>query len=131
MQSDTNRRIFDRYKLRPMYTPIAVRLLDETNFGKEGHGYDISVGGVRFELDSPIAPGTAVAIRIMLPQSGQGDVGPGRAVFAFANIVWLQEEDLEEKGPVRMAAVFSRFARTGDRERLLRSLATGAYAKAA
>ena len=131
MQSDTNRRIFDRYKLRPMYTPIAVRLLDETNFGKEGHGYDISEGGVRFELDSPIAPGTAVAIRIMLPQSGQGDVGPGRAVFAFANIVWLQEEDLEEKGPVRMAAVFSRFARTGDRERLLRSLATGAYAKAA
>lgn len=131
MQTEANRRRFDRYKLRPAYTPIAIRLLDETNFGAEGHGYDISEGGVRFELDHPVAPGTAVAIRIMLPDTAQGDVGPGRAVFAFANIVWLQEEDLEENGPVRMAAVFSRFARAGDRERLLRSLATGAYAKAA
>ena len=31
--------------------------------------------------------------------------GPGRSVFAFANIVRLQDED--DPGPVRMAAVFT------------------------
>ena len=58
-----------------------------------------------------------------------GDIGPGRSVFVFANIVWLEDED--QIPPVRMAAVFAYFARAGDQERLLKQFATGRYRMAA
>jgi len=57
------------------------------------------------------------------------DIGPGRSVFVFANVVWLEDED--QPGPYKMAAVFTHFARAGDRERLLRQFATGRYRAAA
>jgi len=100
------------------YTPIAVRRLDEDVFTLEGHAYDISVGGVQFELDQGIEPGTRVAVRIHLP-TRVGDVGPGRAVFAFGNVVWNDDEDV---GPVRLAVAFTSFARAGDEERLVRQI---------
>jgi hypothetical protein len=112
-----------------MYTPIAVRLLDRDHFEFEGHAYDISEGGVRFELDRPVQPGTRIAMQITLPSINEFDLGPGRSVFVFANVVWIDDED--EPGPVRMAAVFSQFARVGDRERLLRQFSTGRYRAAA
>lgn len=112
-----------------MYAPLAVRLLDADTFTIEGHAYDISVGGIRFELDRPIEPGTQVAMQITLPPTDLGDIGPGRSVFVFANIVWLEDED--QVPPVRMAAVFAYFARAGDQERLLKQFATGRYRMAA
>lgn len=113
-----------------MYAPVAIRLLTEEHYAAQGHAYDISEGGLRFELDRGIEAGTQVAVQVTLPGSAPDDEdGPGRSVFAFANIVRLQDED--EPGPVRMAAVFSRFAREGDRERLLRQLGSGRFAKAA
>ena len=60
-----------------------------------------------------------MALKIELP-TRVDDVGPGRAVFAFANIVWMDDED---EGPVRMAAVFTSFARIGDEERLMNQIA--------
>lgn len=112
-----------------MYAPLAVRLPDADTFTNEGHAYDISVGGIRFELDQPIAPGTPVAMQITLPPTELADIGPGRTVLVFANIVWLEDED--EIPPVRMAAVFTHFARAGDQERLLKQFATGRYRMAA
>lgn len=129
MTTTTNRRQYERFALAPMYTPITARLLDNEEFSLEGHAYNISEGGVQFELDHPIAPGTAIALQITLPTgTAAPDIGPGRSVFVFANIVWLDDE---EPGPVRMAATFTRFARLGDKERLLRMISSGRYARAA
>jgi len=107
-----------RHVLPVGYTPIAVRRLDEDEFVLEGHAYDISAGGVQFELDQGIEPGTPIAVRIHLP-TRVGDIGPGRAVFAFGNVVWLDDEDA---GPVRLAVAFTSFARAGDQERLVRQI---------
>ena len=126
----TNRRRFERFMLPAAYTAIAIRTLDSDTFDFEGHTYDISEGGLQFELDRGFEAGTQVAIKIELPDAvlAAGDVGPGRAVFAFGNIVWMDDS---EPGPVRMAVVFTRFARAGDRERLLRTFAAGRLRRAA
>ncbi len=118
MQSNEERRIAPRYVLPTGYTRIAVRRLDEDVFSLEGHAYDISAGGMQFELDQGIEPGTRVATRIHLP-TRVGDVGPGRAVFAFGNVVWNDDEDV---GPVRLAVAFTSFARAGDEDRLMRQI---------
>ncbi len=107
-----------------MYTTLSVRTMDETVFTRHGHAYDLSEGGARFELDVPIEPGTQIAIQIQLPESAieGGDVGPGRAVFVIGNVVWC---DIAEPGPAKMAVAFTRFARTGDRDRLLKPFQNG------
>lgn len=126
-----NRRRFERFALPAQYTPISLRFLDSEHFTLDGHAYDISEGGIQFELDRGIEPGTAVALQVTLPVSAWTDcpdLGPGRSIFVFANVVWLDDG---EPGPVRMAAVFSRFARAGDRERLLRQISSGRIRRAA
>lgn len=126
-----NRRQFERFALVAAYNPVAIRLLDQDHFSLEGHAYDISEGGIQFELDHPIAPGTPVAIQITLTAAQRAaarDIGPGRSIFVFANVVWLSEE---EPGPVRMAAAFTRFARAGDRERLFNQISAGKLRRAA
>ncbi len=124
-----NRRQHERFVLQPMYTRVALRLLSEDTFTREGHIHNASEGGLMFELDDPIAPGTPVAVQIYLPGL-HNDVGPGRAVFALGTIVWVAD-DVDEPGPVRMAVSFSHYAREGDRERLIRQLASGRFARAA
>lgn len=125
-----NRRRHERIALQPMYTAVAVRLLDDDRFILEGHAYDISEGGVQFELDRAIAPGTPVAMQVFLPAAVTmgDDVGPGRAIFLFGNIVWLDDE---EPGPARMALAVTSFARAGDQDRLIRALSRQRLARAA
>lgn len=130
----SNRRLHQRYAMQPMYTPVLVRLLENEHFTLEGHAYNVSEGGVQFELDHPIAPGTPVAFQITIPVPHNAPnkhwdgLGPGRSVFALGNVVWLDDS---EPGPVRMAAAITRFCRPCDRERLLGQLASGRYAIAA
>ncbi|MCC6321582.1 MAG: PilZ domain-containing protein [Phycisphaerales bacterium] len=127
------RRQFPRFVLEPMYTPLAVRTLEGDQpvgaFDIEGHAYDISEGGARFELDRPLKPGTRVAMQITLPSISDSDIGPGRSILVFANVVWLDEDD--QIPPYRMAVVFTHFARAGDRDRLVRQFASGRYRAAA
>lgn len=130
--SQVDRRRFERFAVLPMYTEIALRKADQQEFGLLGHAYDISEGGVRFELDVPIEPGTAVAAQIMLPGltggvGGESVDGPGRAVFVQGNVVWCTV-DVDEPGPVQMAMAITRFCREGDRERLMRRLSRRASA---
>ena len=122
-----NRRRFERFALAPMYTPVAVRLLADDTFEFEGHAYDIGEGGLRFELDRPIDPGTPVAIRVMLPGAGPEEL---RSVCVLANVIWV-DEDADEPGPVRMAAAFTKFARAADKWRLMGLLGSGRFARAA
>lgn len=123
-----NRRRFERFTLPAAYTQVRVRHdgIDEPI--KVGHAYDISEGGVRFELDEPIQPGHAIEIELKLPgPAGLGD--RERTVCAHARVIWIETED--EPGPVRMAAVFRHFDRPADRETLMQRLVTGSYARAA
>ena len=124
------RRQFERYRLPSMYTAIAARELHAEQFSLTGHAYDISRGGMRFELDQPLEPGTRIALRIELPGSAASWAEP-RVVFAFANVVWIEQDDLDDTGPVRMACVFTNFCRPGDEDHLMRRLRSGRYAKAA
>lgn len=133
MRAVENRRRFERYALKPMYTPLALTLPGEDGEGLDGHAYDISEGGIQFELDFGIDPGTEVDLEIFLPHLGDpryGDEGPGRSIRARARIVWMQIDE-DEPGPVRQAAVFLGFDRIGDRERLLKRFASDQYRLAA
>ena len=126
------RRQFPRFVVEPMYTPVGARVEggadgEDAPFDLEGHAYDISEGGARFELDRAVAPGTAIAMRVFLPGVGERD--EGRSVLVYANVVW--SEDTDEAGPYRTAAVFTHFARAGDRDRLVRHFASGRYRMAA
>ncbi|HVU62716.1 MAG TPA: PilZ domain-containing protein [Phycisphaerales bacterium] len=127
--TSTDRRLFPRFALEPMYTPVAVQCPEARAFDNEGHVYDISEGGVRFEADKPIKPGSPIAMQITLPNTNPREIEPGRTVFVYGKVVWLEDED--EPGPYKMAAEFTRYAKAQDRERLLRQFATGRYRAAA
>ncbi|MFM9995087.1 MAG: PilZ domain-containing protein [Phycisphaerales bacterium] len=129
MGQTTNRRRFERFAVRPMYTPIAVRLLSEREFSRLGHAYDVSEGGAQFELDDPIAPGTPVEIRLALPADDGGGEDE-HTVTVRGNVVWVSQ-DADEPGPVRLAAAFQSFEAGADRARLLGVLSSGRYARAA
>ena len=126
-----DRREHARFRVNPGYTPVEVRVHPGERFEFAGHIYDLSEGGVCFELDRPIEPGARVSLKIELPghlfDAGR-DIGPGRAVFVTGNVVWC---DLDEPGASRMAVAVTRFDRAGDRERLIRSLTAGRYLRAA
>lgn len=127
--SEPNRRIHTRYQLPSMYTEIAVREPGTEQYTMTGHAYDISLGGMRFELDEPIQPGTAIEVRIQLP--GPTALRPDHAICATAHVVWTEQDDLEGGGSVRMACVFHSFARPGDEQALLAQISRGSYARAA
>lgn len=129
MTVSSERRQFDRFELPAMYTRISVRSLDRDIFEWDGHAYDISRGGVRFELDRPFEPGTPIAMRIELPRSTIERSTEPRNVFVFGNVVWL--EDADQPAPYKMAAVFTRFACAGDEELLLKRMHSGHYSVAA
>ena len=109
-----NRRLHTRFNTPPMYHAVTVRLPDQVDFTLDGHVYNISEGGIQFELDDPIAPGTDVSMMFHLPAGF--DIGPGRGIFIMGKVIWLS--DVEEPGPVRMAMSFNLFPREGDSERL-------------
>ncbi len=124
MSPEVERRNHARYELPSMYTTVCVVDAD----GAErcgGHAYDISQGGMRFELDDALEPGSTVQIRIDLPG------GNDRTVLADVNILWVEEEDVELEGPVRMAGSFAGFSNEEDATRLKKMLRRGRYHLAA
>lgn len=129
MTTSPDRRRHDRYELPAMYSRIAIRRLESDDFEWDGHAYDISRGGVRFELDRGFEPGTPIAMRIDLPRAMIERSTERRSVYVFANVVWLEDDD--QTGPIRMAAVFSRFCQSGDEELLLKRINSGRYSLAA
>lgn len=129
MKISGDRRQNPRFTVPSMYSKVMVRLLDEEDFTREGHAYDISAGGVRFELDGPIEAGTPIAMRIDLPHSRVERSTEWRDIFAFANVVWVEWDDAP--GPYRLAAVFTEFPSIEDAHMLDRRLCAGAYSAAA
>jgi hypothetical protein len=118
-----NRRRHERLRLPPMYTPVTLCRLDNQRV-LEGHSYDISEGGLQFELDEAIEAGTPVAIELALPRPGRRPA----TIEVLGTVVWTDES---EPGPVRMAVEIKSFALPEDRDSLRQYIAAGRVAKAA
>ncbi len=90
-----------RLKIAAMYSLVRVRPAGDERYRWTGHIYDVSLGGMRFELDHPVEPGTAIEVRGMLP-------GQEHVTFNAAGTV-VRFHDDEELGPVRMGMQFDHF----------------------
>jgi hypothetical protein len=126
-----------------MYTGVVAECPERPGEALDGHVYDISEGGVRFELDHAIAPGSAVTLRIDLPRwlpaplegpedGGASDAGvliEPKPVEVLASVIWADDDGVP--GPVRMAATFTAFLDAADRDRLFSTLAAGTLRRAA
>lgn len=111
-------RAHDRYALDPAYTMVTVQRFEDGRLATvEGHAYDLSPGGIRFELDEPLEVGERVAFCLQLP-------GETTSIFVSGRVVWTHDEE-DDPGPRRMGAVFTRFLAGEDRSRLLRYLNGG------
>lgn len=131
MTLQIDRRRFERFEVDPSLTGVAIRLADESTYTRFGHAYDVSEGGVCFELDHPIEPGTWVSMRMDLPLASLAaahDRGPGQSVYAAGNVVWCR---MDEPGPAKLAMTINRFERASDRERLVRAMTWGRHLRAA
>ncbi len=131
MRIGNERRVHERYLLPSMYTAIDVRPGEADSFKWTGHAYDLSVGGMRFELDEAITPGTEIGVRITLPGAEHLRLIERKPIYVLATVVWVEEDDLESGGPVRMACVFRNFCQPGDEARLRARLESGRYSLAA
>ena len=102
-----------RLKVPAMYTLARVRAAGDARYKWTGHIYDISLTGMRFELDQPLDPGTQVEVRGMLP-------GSNHTTFRAAGRIIRLHEDAEESqlGPTRMAMTFDSFSNSADQRRL-------------
>ena len=113
-----------RLRVPPMYTLIRVRPPGRRKYIWSGHIYDVSSTGLRFELDTPVAPGTPIDVRVTLP-------GAGGTTVSLSGHVVRWHDDADEPGPVRMGMAFDTFARPVDRFRLLEYLRAHAARAAA
>lgn len=109
-----------RYRAHAAYTRVVVRpsagTVTEPKPGpeQEGHAYDLSARGVRFELDDAMPTGTPISFEIDLPGCRTPVRGKGRVVRVFSG-----EDD---PGPRRMAAHIEEFESEHDRVRLAEHL---------
>jgi PilZ domain len=134
MDYELDRRLHLRFSLQPGYSRMVVQPIHSPECLWEGHAYDISVGGVRFELDEPLDPGSKIAMRIDLPNSSVHRHTGRRSIFAFGRVLRLCPDDEEFGrgiGPMRMAAIFTQFARDEDHAMLMQYLSSGQFAIAA
>ena len=100
-----------RLPLPAMYTLVRVKPRGADRFCWTGHIYDVSLTGMRFELDEPIDPGTVVEIRAMLP-------GANHVAFNATGIIVRFHDDENDFGPMRMGMMFEEFHHEEDRESL-------------
>lgn len=120
-----NRRRFERFSLRPMYTAVSVRRRGAEHGSRlDGHAYDIGEGGVNFELDEPVLPGESVDIEIELP-------GCDRRIKASGEVVRCEDDPADVLGPSRMALRFDGFESDLDLPALRRYLGEGWLMRAA
>ena len=111
-----------RYEVDPMYTSVTAERTDGSDreplepHKLEGHAYDISLGGMRFELDEALPAGARVAVEVALPGCVQPIRATARVVRVFSAV--------DDPGPRRMAVEFETFL-GASREALGRHIAQG------
>jgi hypothetical protein len=120
-QSAADRRAADRFAPQVGYSRVVVSV-DKPNRSHnafEGHAYDVSLNGLRFELDEPLEEGTPIEVELHLPGLLQSIRSTGRVVRVL--------DELEEAGPQRMAVAFRSFSSPLDASRLTKHLASGFF----
>ncbi len=99
-----DRRRHERTSLPAAYTRVLVRRPGRSRFSLAGHAYDISAGGIRFELDKPLPVGEEVDVKLKLP-------GVDTPLRAHGTVIRFHDPD--EVGPVRMGLKFNRVITDG------------------
>lgn len=108
-----------RLRVPAAYTLVRVKPVGTEQYCWSGHIYDISLTGMRFELDAPLPPGSRVEVRGMLP-------GHNHITFrAAGRVVRIHDDPDDEGGPSRMAMSFDRFQTAFDQRRLMDYLDAG------
>ncbi|MEM1109563.1 MAG: PilZ domain-containing protein [Planctomycetota bacterium] len=101
-----------RLKVPAMYSLVRVRPAGADRYCWTGHIYDVSLSGMRFELDEALAPGTDVEVRGILP-------GQAHVTFRAAGRIVRYHDDKPEMGPTRMGMAFDHFHSEVDQDRLV------------
>ncbi len=99
MANQSERRRHERFTVDPMYSSVAV---SRGTRRTDGHVYDVSLGGMRFELDRAVPKGAEIDVEIQLP-------GCTDAICAKARVVRVFDR-IDDPGPRRMAVEFETFA---------------------
>lgn len=107
----SEQRTAPRLKVPAMYTLLRAGPAGSGRYEWSGHIYDISMSGIRFELDQPLEPGTKIEVRGMLP-------GGAYTSFRATGTVVRLHSDPEETGPATMGLAFEHFNSPMDHERL-------------
>lgn len=119
--NEDNRRAADRFAPKTGYTRVVIapeqKNSKPTEF--EGHAYDVSLNGLRFELDEPLEEGASVEIELHLP-------GLLNSIRTKGRVVRIFDED-GDPGPCRMAATFQGFHTPLDASRLTTHLGSGYF----
>lgn len=120
-QSAVDRRVADRFSPQVGYSRVVVSVdkPDRPQSAFEGHAYDVSVNGLRFELDEPLEEGTPIEVELHLPGMLKSIRSTGRVVRVL--------DDHEDAGPQRMALTFRSFSSPLDASRLTKHLASGYF----
>lgn len=123
METAKDRRLHDRFTVDPMFSSVAVLPGGATepcggehrsdDLGCDGHLYEISLGGMRFELDEALPRDACVRVAISLPGCTDPIRVDARVVRVF--------DAIDDPGPRRMVAQFETFA-DGAREALAKYL---------
>lgn len=102
-QPIADRRAHDRFVVEPMYSAVRVTPRGR-NSGEplEGHIYEISIGGMRFELDEPLPRDSKVSAELTLPGCEVPITVEGRVLRVF--------DVVDDPGPRRMVLEFETFA---------------------
>lgn len=108
---DTETRRQPRLKIPAMYSLVRVRPAGADRYYWTGHIYDVSLSGMRFELDEPLQPGTNIEVRGILP-------GQEQMCFRATGQIVRFHDDEPEAGPTRMGMTFTQFHSDVDLDRL-------------
>lgn len=114
-----------RLRLPAMYTLLRARPAGGDRYRWTGYIYDISITGMRFELDKALEPGAEIEVRGMLP------AGRHTTFRAAGQVVRIHDDDESGIGPIRMAMTFDTFTHERERDRLLDYLHTSGLRSAA
>lgn len=119
-----DRREHPRFMLPPMHAPVTIQRIELGSLRPlEGHAYNVSERGLRFEIDEVLEPNEYVAFRLTLPQESCLVSGRGR-------VVWVAD-DLDDPGPRRAGLLIETFEDPRDAARLTRMFGSGALQRAA
>lgn len=79
----SNRRVHQRRSVAAMYSAVEAKPIGGFGPTASGHIYDVSLGGVRIDLDDPVAPGTDLRLALHLPAESKAIRVTGTVMRVF------------------------------------------------